>query len=92
MAKFQGMTVNGKFCATAREAADRAGVTPDAIYNRVKKGWQDGDPISNAPPTRYRNITFRGKVYDDVPAAVKAEGVSKQAVYQHLHRTGQTGA
>lgn len=92
MGKFPGMTVGGKHCPTAREAAARAGVSVQAIYARVARGWMDGDPPgTGGRPASIRDITFRGKPYDDVTAAVNAEGVSRQAVYDHLRRTRQIG-
>lgn len=92
MAKFPGMVIDGKFCATANDAAERAGVTPQAIYLRVKKGWRDGDPTGSCiRPSEIRNIWFRGKQWKDAPTAAKATGVSRQAVYSHMRRTGQTG-
>lgn len=81
MAKFPGMTVNGKFCATAREAAARAGCSTQAIYART------GGPVGR--PARFTNITFRDKPFPDVAAAAKAEKCAKQTVYDHLRRTGQ---
>ena len=92
MADFPGMTINGKFCATAREAAERAGVTPQAIYYRVKIGWRDGDRTGiNSRPCDIRNIRFRNEEWADIPTAAKATGVSRQAVYQYCQRTGQIG-
>lgn len=92
MVKFSGMVIDGHFCATPQEAADRAGVSVEAIYYRVRIGWRDGDPTgSNYVPVKYRNIRYRGKDYATVQAAVTAEGVSRQAVYQYMRRSGQMG-
>lgn len=92
MADFQGMTVAGKFCPTAREAAARAGVSTQAIYARAARGWRDGDqPGTGGRPPSIRDITFRGRPYPDVAEASTAEGVSRQAVYEHLRKTGQIG-
>ena len=82
MAKFPGMTVKGKFCATAREAAARAGCSTQAIYART------GQPTGR--PKKYRDIEFRNKTFADVPTAARSEKVSASAVYDHLKRTGQT--
>ena len=92
MAKFPGMTVNGKFCSTAREAARRAGVSTQAIYTRAQRGWVDGQPHGGGgrEPT-VTNFRYRDTVWPDVRTASETEGVSRQAVYDHLRRTGQIG-
>lgn len=93
MAAFEGMVIDGKLCVTAREAADRAGVTTACIYKRAARGWQDGDPThaSFRKPCAIRDIEYRGKRYEDVPAAAAAENVSRVSVYDYLRRSGQIG-
>ena len=91
MADFPGMSIDGVFYATAREAAEACGVTTQAIYLRAKRGWRDGD--FTMPPhsrtSRHTNIEFRGEVWPSVAVAAKATGVTTQAIYLHLAKTNQ---
>ena len=90
MAKFPGMKIGRKFCATAREAADRAGVSTQAIYARARRGWTDGrKPHAGGRKASITSIRYRDKDFPDVATAAKAEGVSRQAVYDHLRISGQ---
>ena len=85
---FPGIYVDGRLCATAAEAARRAGVSAPTIYRQLNGDWSKPAVYAPHGPT-HRNIVYRGRVYADIPAAVKAEGVSKQAVHKHLKRSGQ---
>ena len=90
MAKFPGMVIGRKFCATAREAADRAGVSTQAIYARAQRGWVCGRTAnSGGRKAEITGIRYRDKPFPDVATAAKSENVSRQAVYDHLRISGQ---
>ena len=77
-----GYDSEGNWHDTARSLAAAEGVTVNAIYNRVHRGY--GRPLG--PKPKYRNIEYRDKTYATIREASEKNNVSRQAVAEWVRR------